>query len=145
MHACQAAHEHLGQIARKSLAQDHHLVVLRQQEMLVEAHVAIAEEIARQAYNQKVDSLAQWVGRASGLAEDYISKDGGSVELRLFISQRVLSSLASFKPTLDQAPWVAEAEEAANLLAAQGLQGMASIYRHAAERKRLLLAKAGAA
>ncbi len=70
-------------------------------QLLVEAHIGIAEEIARQSYNQKVESLSLWVGRASGLAEDYIANDGGSVELRLYISQRVLASLASFKPTRD--------------------------------------------
>jgi tetratricopeptide (TPR) repeat protein len=88
-------------------------------QLLVEAHVAIAEEIARQSYNQKVESLNLWVGRASGLAEDFIEKDGGSVELRLFIAQRVLASLASFRPTLDPTPWVTEAEEAAKTLFAQ--------------------------
>ena len=88
-------------------------------QLLVEAHIAIAEEVARQSYNQKVETLSQWVGRASGLAEDYIAKDGGSVELRLIIAQRVLASLASFRPTLDPAPWVAEAEEAAKTLFAQ--------------------------
>jgi tetratricopeptide (TPR) repeat protein len=88
-------------------------------QLLVEAHVSIAEEIARQAYNQKVESLNLWVGRASGLAEDFIEKDGGSVELRLFIAQRVLAALASFRPTLDPTPWVTEAEEAAKTLFAQ--------------------------
>jgi tetratricopeptide (TPR) repeat protein len=88
-------------------------------QLLVEAHIAIAEEVARQAYNQKVETLSLWVGRASGLAEDYIAKDGGSIELRLLIAQRVLASLASFRPTLDPAPWVAEAEEAAKTMFAQ--------------------------
>jgi tetratricopeptide (TPR) repeat protein len=41
------------------------------------------------------------------------------VELRLYISQRVLAALASFRPTLDPAPWVAEAEDAAKALFAQ--------------------------
>ena len=88
-------------------------------QVLVEAHVAIAEEVARQAYKEKVESLSLWVGRASGLAEDYINKDNGSVELRLLIAQRVLVALASFRPTLDPAPWVAEAEESAKALLAQ--------------------------
>ncbi len=88
-------------------------------QLLVEAHVAIAEEIARQPFNEKVETLSQWLGRASGLAEDYISKDKGSIELRLFVAQRALSALAGFKPTLDPAPWVAEAEEAAKTLLAQ--------------------------
>jgi tetratricopeptide (TPR) repeat protein len=85
----------------------------------VEAHIAIAEEVARQSYNQKVEAMSQWVGRASGLAEDYIETDGGSVELRLLIAQRVLAALASFRPTLDPGPWVAEADEAAQAMFAQ--------------------------
>ncbi len=84
--------------------------------VLIEAHLAIAEEIARQSFGDKVESLQQWVGRASGLAEDYIKNEGGSVELRLIVSQRALAALASFKPTLDPAPWIAEAEEAATAL-----------------------------
>jgi tetratricopeptide (TPR) repeat protein len=86
--------------------------------LMVEAHMAVAEEIARQSFNQKVEGLSQWIGRASGLAEEFIENDGGSVELRLVIAQRALSALASFKPTLDPSPWVAEAEEAAGTLLA---------------------------
>jgi tetratricopeptide (TPR) repeat protein len=85
-------------------------------QLLIEAHLAVAEEIARQAFNQKVESLSQWIGRASGLAEEFIANDGGSVELRLVIAQRALAALASFKPTLDPSPWVEEAEESAELL-----------------------------
>lgn len=88
-------------------------------QVLVEAHVGIAEEVARQPYKEKVDSLSQWIGRASGIAEDYITKDHGSVELRLYIAGHVLNGLANFKPTLDPAPWVNEAEEAAKTLLAQ--------------------------
>ena len=88
-------------------------------QLLVEAHIAIAEEVARQSYSQKVETMSQWVGRASGLAEDLIENDRGSVELRLLIAQRVLAALASFRPTLDPAPWVAEAEEAAKAMFAR--------------------------
>jgi len=88
-------------------------------ELLVEAHLAIAEEVARQPYSDKSEALSQWVGRASGLAEDFISKDNGSIELRLLIAQHALSALASIKPTLDPAPWITEAEEASKALLAQ--------------------------
>jgi tetratricopeptide (TPR) repeat protein len=87
--------------------------------LLVEAHMAVAEEIARQSFNQKVQNLSLWIGRASGLAEDFITNDGGNVELRLVIAQHALASLASFRPTLDPAPWVTEAEDAAKDLFAQ--------------------------
>jgi tetratricopeptide (TPR) repeat protein len=102
-------------LANSKIARERHAA----KQLLVEAHVAIAEEIARQSYDQKVDSMSLWIGRASGFAEEYIANDGGSVELRLHISQRVLAALASFRPTLDPAPWVAEAEEAAKTLLEQ--------------------------
>jgi hypothetical protein len=88
-------------------------------QLLVEAHLAIAEEVARQPFGGKTESLSQWIGRASGLAEDYISKDNGSVELRLNIAEHALNALASFKPALDPTPWIAEAEEASKTLLAQ--------------------------
>jgi Tfp pilus assembly protein PilF len=87
--------------------------------LLVDAHLAIAEEIARQSFGDKVESLSQWIGRASGLAEDCIASEGASDELRLIVAQRALAALASFKPTLDPAPWVAEGEEAAAALKKQ--------------------------
>lgn len=88
-------------------------------QILVEAHLAIAEEIARQAFSGKVENLSLWIGRASGIAEEYIGHDGGSVELRLLIAQRALAALTSFRPSLDPAPWVKEADEAAQELFAQ--------------------------
>jgi tetratricopeptide (TPR) repeat protein len=88
-------------------------------ELLVHAHLAIAEEIARQAYNNKVESLSMWIGRASGIAEEFIENDGGGIELRLRVAQSALAALGSFKPTLDPAPWVAEADEASQELFAR--------------------------
>lgn len=88
-------------------------------QLLVEAHLTIAEEVARQPFGGKAESLSQWVGRASGLAEDYITKDNGSIELRLTVAEHALNAIASFKPALDPAPWVAEAEEAAKTMLAQ--------------------------
>jgi tetratricopeptide (TPR) repeat protein len=88
-------------------------------QLLIEAHLAIAEEVARQTYNDKSEALSQWIGRASGLAEDFITKDNGSIELRLLIAQHALGALANIKPTLDPAPWISEAEDAAKALLTQ--------------------------
>jgi tetratricopeptide (TPR) repeat protein len=87
--------------------------------LLVEAHLAIAEEIARQAFNNKIESLSMWIGRASGLAEDFIASDGGDSELRLRVAQSALTAMSSFKPTLDPAPWVTEADEVSKELFAR--------------------------
>ena len=88
-------------------------------ELLVEAHLSIAREIATHEFNGKLESVSQWIGRASGVAEDYIANDGGSLWLRLIIAKEGLASLASFKPTNDPAPFIAESKEAADALAAE--------------------------
>jgi tetratricopeptide (TPR) repeat protein len=88
-------------------------------ELLIYAHLAIAKQIAKQDYTNKMQSVSQWIGRASGLAEDMIAHDGGSVDLRLVVAQESLESLASFKAGKDPAPWISEAEEAAATLTEQ--------------------------
>jgi hypothetical protein len=84
--------------------------------LLVECHLAIAREIATGQYNNKLESISQWIGRASGLAEDAIANDGGSLELRLIVADASLAALADMKPTKDPAPWIEEAEQAAEVL-----------------------------
>ena len=59
-------------------------------EVLIEAHLAIARQIASNKFNNKLESVSQWIGRASGLAEDMIAHDGGSVELRLLVARKSL-------------------------------------------------------
>lgn len=88
-------------------------------ELLVAAHLAVAKQIAKQDYDNKLESVSQWVGRASGLAEDMIAHDGGSVDLRLQVAKDALESLASFKSGKDPASFVTEAEQTAAALTAQ--------------------------
>jgi tetratricopeptide (TPR) repeat protein len=88
-------------------------------QLLVEAHLSIAEEVARQSFGKKLNGISQWIGRASGIAEEFIAQDGGGIELRLMIAQRALAAMSSFKPTVDPTAWVTEAEDAAEALAAQ--------------------------
>jgi hypothetical protein len=88
-------------------------------EVLIEAHLNIAQEIAGQQYNNKLPSISEWISRASGLAEDYIQTDGGNLEWRLRVAQQSLAALASFKHDREPAPWVAEAQQAADELMKQ--------------------------
>lgn len=92
-------------------------------EVLIQAHLAVAQQIAKQDFANKLQSVSQWIGRASGLAEDMIAHDGGSVELRLLVAKESLASLASFKAGKDPAPWISEAEEAAATLTEQCADG----------------------
>ncbi len=85
-------------------------------QLLIEAHLAVARQISGQAYGNKLESVSQWIGRASGLAEAAIADDSGSLELRLLVAKEALGSLANLKPSKDPGPWVSEAEQAAAAL-----------------------------
>jgi tetratricopeptide (TPR) repeat protein len=85
-------------------------------QVLIEAHLAVARQIAKQDFENKLASVSQWIARSSGLAEDMIEHDGGSLELRLLVARESLEALANFKPTKDPGPFVTEAEETAAML-----------------------------
>ena len=86
--------------------------------VLVDAHLAVAREIARRDYGNKVAVVGEWIGRASGLAEEWIESDGGGLELRLRIAREALGALASLRPAKDPTPWIREAEQAAKTILA---------------------------
>ncbi len=85
-------------------------------DLLIEAHLAVAKRIAERDYPEKTETVAQWIGRASGLAEERISNDGGGLELRLLVAREALAALAELRPALDPKPWIEEAEETARIL-----------------------------
>ncbi len=85
-------------------------------DLLIDAHLAIANRIAERDYPEKTETVAQWIGRASGLAEERISNDGGGLELRLLVAREALGALAELRPALDPKPWIEEAEATARLL-----------------------------
>lgn len=88
-------------------------------EVLVSSHLAIAKEVARRDYTDKADTVAEWIGRASGLAEERIDSDGGGLELRLQVAREALAALAEMRPSKDPGPWLAEAVATADTLLAE--------------------------
>lgn len=88
-------------------------------ELLVDAHLAVAREIAKQEFRNKSKAIAEWMGRASGLAEDCIANDEGSLLLRLRVARQGLAAISELRPTKDPHPWVLECEETEDELKAQ--------------------------
>jgi tetratricopeptide (TPR) repeat protein len=86
--------------------------------LLIDSHLDIAIEVSRRSYDDKGEVVAQWIGRSSGIAEEMITNEQGSLELRLVIARQALEALANFKPSKDPAPWVKEATEAATAVLA---------------------------
>ena len=69
--------------------------------LLVSAHLAIAREVARRDFDNKIESMSQWVGRASGIAEDAIDSGDAGLELRLDVACQSLACLVNIKPARD--------------------------------------------
>lgn len=86
--------------------------------LLINSHLEVAIEISRRSYDNKNDVVAQWIGRASGFAEEMIANEDGALELRLLVSTKALEALANFKPSRDPAPFVKEAGETATAIIA---------------------------
>lgn len=85
-------------------------------DVLVSSHLSVAREVARRDYADKASTVAEWIGRASGLAEDRIASDDGGLELRLQVARGALAALAEMRPTKDPAPWLNEAQATAEEL-----------------------------
>ncbi len=79
--------------------------------LLVEAHLAIAVDISRREYNDKMDNVAQWVSRASAFAEEAIENDNGDLGMRIRVAQQSLAALSNFKPANDPNPLIQEINE----------------------------------
>jgi len=85
-------------------------------ELLVEAHLATAVEIARGDWEQKDKTVPKWIERASALSEEMIAADPTNLPLRLQVAVSALAAAASFDQPIDPLLWVEEAEETARYL-----------------------------
>jgi tetratricopeptide (TPR) repeat protein len=82
-------------------------------QVLLEAHLAIAERIAQGDWQQKDEFVQQWISRASALAEEMIAAGEADVSLRLQIAASALMAGGRLLPPIDPKPLIAEAEQAA--------------------------------
>jgi tetratricopeptide (TPR) repeat protein len=85
-------------------------------QVLMNAHLAVAERIAAGDSPDKDEFVAQWISRASALAEQMIADGEADVSLRLQIAVSALASGGRLNPPIDPQPWVTEAEHAAKSL-----------------------------
>ncbi|MEM9351525.1 MAG: hypothetical protein AAGA92_00785 [Planctomycetota bacterium] len=87
------------------------------EQLLAEAHLAIAAEIARGDWSGKNESVAQWVSRASALVEHMIEGNRDHLGERLSVARTSLAAARRLEPLIDPALWVEEAESAAQQIA----------------------------
>lgn len=85
-------------------------------ELLVEAHLAMAVEIAKGQWSRKDQIVPQWIERASALSEEMIATEASNLPLRLQVAVSALAAAASLDTPIDPLLWIEEAEETVQLL-----------------------------
>ncbi len=78
-------------------------------EVLVDAHLGAAQDIAWGNWNNKEIAVAAWLKRASEFADDLIQNDGGAGEIRFRVASRALAACVGLQGKLDPTSWAEQA------------------------------------
>ena len=88
------------------LSIDKRLAVRRAaKQLLVDAHLAIALDIAAGNWQQKEKVMPKWLDRANAYADDLITHDDGDPALRLHVAAGALAACAAAQGKIDSVPW----------------------------------------
>jgi tetratricopeptide (TPR) repeat protein len=101
------------ELADRLAASEEPAVATAANQILLNAHLSIAERIAAGDWQGKSEVVGQWISRSSALAEQMIVTGQGDVSLRLQIAVSALTAGGRLQPPVDPKLWVAEAEQAA--------------------------------
>ncbi|MBN2023016.1 MAG: hypothetical protein JW809_09490 [Pirellulales bacterium] len=92
----------------------HPAVRLAAKEVLIDAHLGAAADIAWGQWGEKEKAVARWTERAGAFAEELIANDGGNNEHRFRVATRALAAYAGVKGKLDPTDWASEAIRVGN-------------------------------
>ncbi|MBN1396337.1 MAG: hypothetical protein JW959_15035 [Pirellulales bacterium] len=84
----------------------HPAIRLAAKEVLVDAHLGAAHDIAWGEYKEKGKAVVRWIERAQAAAEDAIENEGGSSALLFRVGTRSLSACVGVRGQIDPAPIV---------------------------------------
>ena len=88
------------------LASDPHPAIrLTAKEVLIDAHLGAAHDIAWGNWNQKETAVPRWLDRASAFAEELIENDGGTPEHRFRVAVRALAAYVGVRGKLAPTKW----------------------------------------
>jgi tetratricopeptide (TPR) repeat protein len=80
-------------------------VRLAAKEVLVDAHLGAAHDIAWGDWKEKQVAVDRWLGRAAAHADDLIKTEGSSEEQRFRVSTRALAACVGLRGAMDPADW----------------------------------------
>ncbi len=99
-------------------ANPHPAVRLAAKEVLIDAHLGAAHNIAWGSWKDKQPAVTKWLDRAEAFAEDFIENDGGSEVLRFRVATRALAAYVGAQGELDPTKWTEKAVKFGNQLIA---------------------------
>ncbi len=100
-----------------SLAEEKHPAVrLAAKEVLIDAHLGAAHDIAWGDWDDKAAAVPKWLARAEAVVEDVIERESGDEEHRFRLATRALAACVGMRGELDPGPWTEEALRTGNLL-----------------------------
>jgi tetratricopeptide (TPR) repeat protein len=103
----QALEHHMAAIKLADpLSVDQRMAVRRAAKLLlIDAHLAVANDIACGNWQQKEKTVTKWLDRANAFAEDFVAQEGGEPLIRLHIAHGALAACAGAAGKIDSVPW----------------------------------------
>jgi len=86
-------------------ADPHPAIRLAAKEVLVDAHLGAAHDIAWGNWKQKEAAVSRWLAQADAFAADLVEKEGRNPELRFRVSTRALAAYVGVRGKLDPGNW----------------------------------------
>ncbi len=86
-------------------ASPHPAIRVAAKEVLLDAHLGAAHDIAWGSWNQKETAVKAWLQRASVIADDLSEKEGAAAELRFRVAARALAACVGVQGKLDPGEW----------------------------------------
>ena len=86
--------------------------------LLIDAHLAVADDIACGNWQQKDKTVAKWLERANAFVEDFLAHEDGDPALRLHMARGALAACAGAQGKIDSVAWARMAIQNAKPLVA---------------------------
>jgi tetratricopeptide (TPR) repeat protein len=96
-------------LADAMAADPHPAIRLAAKEILIDAHLGAAHDIAWGSWKEKQKAVTRWLERATSLADDLIKNDEGSQTYRFRVAARALAACVGARGEVDPTSWAEDA------------------------------------
>jgi tetratricopeptide (TPR) repeat protein len=83
----------------------HPAIRIAAKEVLVDAHLGAAHDIAWGNWDRKEVAVPRWLEKAASLADDLVDKEGATPERRFRVGVRALAALVGLQGRIEPTPW----------------------------------------